>query len=248
MDITSFLIVLIVGLIGGFFNTFVGAGSLVSIPALIFLGLPPTVAIASNRLGVTGSDIADWYQFHIKEFIDYKIGMLLAVPSLIGSIIGANLVLEFNEVLLKRIIAAASFIILMLIIFNPGAGIKQAQKNLKGYHYASIIFLCFIIGIYGGFYGAGAGTFLFYILILIAGETFLQSAGTRVMANLSFSLMAAGIFAYNGVINYSWTVPLFIGSFVGSFISAHYSDRIGNVWIKRLFLVVVLIMVVKLLI
>lgn len=248
MDITIFFIVLFVGFIGGFFNTFVGAGSLVSIPALIFLGLPPTIAIASNRLGVIGSDIADWYQFHVKEFIDYKIGMLLAVPSLIGSIIGANLVLEFNEEVLKRIIAAASFSILMLIIFNPGAGIKRSHKNLKGYHYVSIIFLCFIIGIYGGFYGAGAGTFVFYVLILIAGETFLESAGTRVMANLSFSLMAAGIFAYNGVINYSWTVPLFIGSFSGSFISAYYSERIGNVWIKRLFLVVVLIMVIRLVI
>lgn len=248
MEITIFFIVLTVGFIGGFFNTFVGAGSLMSIPALIFLGLPPTVAIATNRLGVIGSDIADWYVFHRKEFIDYKVGMLLAVPSLIGAVIGASIVLEFDEELLKLIIAAASFAILMLMIFNPGAGIRRAHKDLKGYHYAGIIFLCFIIGIYGGFYGAGAGTFLFYVLILIAGETFLESAGTRVMANLSFSLMAAGIFAYNGVINYSWTVPLFIGSFAGSFISAYYSEKIGNVWIKRLFFAVVLIMVIKLLI
>ncbi len=248
MDITSFLIVLIVGLIGGFFNTFVGAGSLLTIPTLIILGLPPQVAIASNRLGVIGSDIAGWYGFHKKNLIKYRIAAMLSIPALVGAIIGANLILEFNENNLRKIIGLVTVVILALIIFKPDLGVAKPKSRKKRSHYFIGAAISFVVGIYGGFYGAGAGTFLFYILILFFGQTFIESAGTHSLANLSFSVTAAIIFAYNGVINYVWVLPLFIGSFAGSFISAYYSDRIGNVWLKRLFVVVVSLLVIKLLI
>ncbi len=246
MDISLFITVLVAGIVGGFFNTFVGAGSLLTIPVLIFLGLPPLTAIATNRLGVSGSDIAGWYEFHVKRMIDYRAAAILAVPSLAGAYAGANLVLEVNEAHLRIVIGIITLIILLFIVFKPGMGVKRAKRTMSNYHYLIASVLSFIVGVYGGFYGAGAGTFLFYILIVFFGETFIESAGTHAPANLAFSIMAAVIFAYNGVINYTWTVPLFIGSFAGSFISAYYSDRIGNVWLKRLFLVVVLAVVIKL--
>ncbi len=248
MDTTSFIIILTVGMIGGFFNVFVGAGSLLTIPVLIMLGLPPHIAIATNRLGVTGSDIAGWYEFHVKGMIDYKAALLLAIPALIGAIIGANLMLEVNDVVLKKIIAAITFVILIIITIKPEAGTVHSQQKVKGRRKFFAILASFIVGIYGGFYGAGAGTFLFYILILCFGETFMESAGTHELANLAFSVTAAAIFAYNGIINYTWTVPLFIGSFAGAYISAYHADKVKNIWLKRLFFIVVLIAVAKLLI
>ena len=248
MDTTSFIIILIVGMIGGFFNVFVGAGSLLTIPVLILLGLPPHTAIATNRLGVTGSDIAGWYEFHVKGMIDYKAALILAVPALIGAVIGANLMLEINESALKKTVALITFAILIMITIMPEAGIAHSPKKIKGTRKFFAILASFIVGIYGGFYGAGAGTFLFYILILCFGETFIESAGTHELANLSFSVTAAVIFAYNGIIDYIWTIPLFIGSFGGSYLSAYHAEKIKNIWLKRLFFVVVLILVVKLLV
>jgi len=246
MDISQFIIVVLVGMIGGFFNVYVGAGSLLTIPVLIVLGLPPHIAIASNRLGVIGSDIAGWYEFHVKKMIDYKAGVIIAIPSLAGAIIGANLMLEFDERSLKKIIGIVTSLVLVLIMYKPDVGIKKPKHSIKKHHYMTAVVLSLIVGIYGGFYGAGAGTFLFYILILILGETFLESAGTHEMANLSFSLTAAVIFAAKGVIDYTWAAPLFIGSFTGSYVSAYYSERIGNVFLKRLFFIVVILLLVKL--
>jgi uncharacterized membrane protein YfcA len=246
MEVIDFLIVLVVGLVGGFFNTFMGAGSLLSIPALISLGLPPHVAIATNRLGVLGSDIAGWYEFHVKKMINYRIAIILAVPSLIGAIIGANLIFEFNEANLKQIVGIVTLVILALLMLNPSAGIERTRQRISFFNYAGGICASFIIGIYGGFYGAGAGTFLFYVLIFFFGQTFLDSAGSRGLANFSYSFMASVIFVYKGVINYIWVIPLFVGSFAGSYLSAHYSDRIGNAWLKRLFVAVVIMLVIKL--
>jgi len=248
MDTISFIIILTVGMIGGFFNVFVGAGSLLTIPVLLLLGLPPHTAIATNRLGVTGSDIAGWYAFHVKGMIDYRAALTLALPALTGAVIGANLMLEINESALKKTIALITFAILIMIVMKPEAGVVHSQKKIKGRRKFFAILASFIVGIYGGFYGAGAGTFLFYILILCFGETFLESAGTHALPNLAFSVTAAVIFAYKGVINYTWTAPLFIGSFAGSYLSAYHAEKIKNIWLKRLFFVVVLILVIKLLV
>lgn len=248
MEISSFIIILVVGMIGGFFNVFVGAGSLLTIPVLLLLGLPPHTAIATNRLGVIGSDIAGWYEFHVKRLIDYRAALILAVPALIGAVIGANLMLEVNESTLKKTIALITFVILIMITIRPEAGVIHTQKKVKGQRSVFAVIAGFIVGVYGGFYGAGAGTFLFYILILCFGETFIESAGTHELANLAFSLTAAVIFANKGIIDYVWTVPLFIGSFAGSYLSAYHVEKIKNIWLKRLFFVVVLILVAKLLI
>ena len=246
MDISELIIVMAVGMVGGFFNVYVGAGSLLTIPVLMILGLPAHIAIATNRLGVTGSDIAGWYEFHRKKMIDYRAAVIIAVPSLAGAVIGANLMLAIDEAMLRRVIAFITLGILALIFFRPEAGILNSQEKIKKGHVICAVITSFIVGIYGGFYGAGAGTFLFYILIFCFGETFIESAGTHALANLSFSVMAAVIFAYNGAINYLWAVPLFIGSFAGSFISAYYAERIGNVLLRRIFFTVVILVVIKL--
>jgi uncharacterized membrane protein YfcA len=79
-------------------------------------------------------------------------------------------------------------------------------------------------------------------------QTFLECAATVKIAALLITAMAASIFAINGAIHYSLAAAMFIGAFIGSYIGAHYSDKIGNVWIKRLFFVIVLVMAIKLLI
>jgi len=117
----------------------------------------------------------------------------------------------------------------------------------NGVEYAIGAVLSFFIFTYSGFYGAGAGTFLTYVLILLFRQTFLEGAATRKIAQFISTAMAIVIFAIGGVIHYPLGIALFIGNLIGSYIGAHYSDKIGNIWIKRLFIVIVLIMAVKLL-
>lgn len=246
MGLSDFMIILLTGLAGGFFNTFVGAGSLLTIPVLIVLGLPPHTAIATNRLGVIGSDIAGWYEFHVKGLINYRAGIILAVPSLIGAVIGANLVIQVGEKDLRSVVGIISIIMLLLIMIKPDAGIIGKTQRESVIVYVTAAVLSFIVGVYGGFYGAGAGTFLFYILIILFGQTFIESAGTHELANLAFSMTATVIFAYQGLIDYIWTIPLFIGSFIGSFLSAYHAEKVGNRWLKRIFVAVVIAVVAKL--
>jgi uncharacterized membrane protein YfcA len=247
MDFVGVLIIFAVGLIGGSFGTLVGGGSLLTIPTLIFLGLPPRIAVATNRLGVTGGSVSGLYEFHRKRFINYRIGFVVGIPALAGSVLGANIVLQTDEVLLGKIIGVVTILILIFVMAKPEIGLKRAKRLISKNEYLIGGVIGFLLGIYGGFYGAGSGTFFSYLLIMFFGQTFLESAGTRKIALLLMSFTASIVFAINGAIVYYLAVSLFIGMFIGSYLGAHYSDRIGNVWIKRLFFVIVLVMGIRLL-
>jgi hypothetical protein len=118
---------------------------------------------------------------------------------------------------------------------------KSSWRNVIGVVSAGII------GVYSGFMGGGVATFYAYLLVLVYGQTFIETAGTRKPSAAISAVIVTGIFAWKGVINYSLGLAMLPGMAIGSYIGAKYSDKLGNVWIKRLFVVVVLVMVVKML-
>jgi uncharacterized protein len=85
-------------------------------------------------------------------------------------------------------------------------------------------------------------------MILVFSQTFLESAANIKIAAIMSPIISAATYAYHGAIHLPLALAMFAGSCVGSYVGAQYSDRIGNVWIKRIFIGVILIMAVKLLI
>ena len=209
---------------------------MLTIPTLIFFGVDPHVAVGTNRLGIIGLPLAGWYKFHQKKLINYKLGSLIAVFSATGAIFGAYLFLKVPDDLLEYVVAAITLILTAILYFNPDAGVKKKHRTLTKRHYALGIFLSIIFGVYGGFYGAGIGTLQSFLLIFLFGQTFLEAAGTRKIANLLVSLVAGIIFIKAGIIQYNLVAIIFIAAYLGSWVGAHYSDKIGNVWIKRAFI------------
>jgi len=247
MDIGSLVIIFLVGLFSAVFGTLVGGSSLITIPMLILLGLPPHSAIGTDRMGVTAIGLAGLYQFHKKGLIRYGLGFILGIPCLVGSFIGANLALQISPAMMKKTIAVMTLALLALLMVRPNIGMEKTARTLTTRVVVTGTFLSLVVGIYGGFYGAGAATFLAYILIFVFGQTFLESAATLKVASVMMTLTSSLTFAVHGAVHYPLAASLFFGSFIGSTAGAYYSDRIGNVWIKRLFIGVVLIMGIKLL-
>ena len=249
MGLIHLFVIFLVGVISGSIGTLVGGGSLITIPTLIHLGLPAHTAIGTDKLGSLGIASAGWYQFHKKRMIDYSIGFAVGIPMMLGAGLGSNIVLAINESMLKTIIAIVTiFVLVFIVFFDPKIGIEKSRGVLRRYDYVAGIVVSFLIGIYAGIYGGGAGTFLSYTLILVFRQTFLECAATVKIAGVLYMTMSASIFAFNEAIHYPMALAMFLGTFSGSYVGAHYSDKIGNIWIKRLFLAVVLLMVIKLLI
>ena len=219
-----------------------------TIPTLLLLGVPPHTAIGTDRFGIMGVCSAGWYQFHRKALIDYKIAPAMAVPVIVGSFIGARLCQQISEEVLKWIIISISLICMAFLIWNPKLGIESGRRSAGRNKYIVGSLLTFAVGVYVGIYGAMGATLLIYILILWFGQTFLESAGTIKIAAFCMNASAAVVFGYNDAIAYDLALPMFCGGFIGSSISAFYADKIGNIWIKRFFLVLLSILIIKLII
>jgi len=227
------------------FGTLIGGASLITIPTLIILGLPPHMAIGTDRFGVIGIGTAGLYEFHRKKMIDYRISFLMAVPTFLGSILGANLVLAIPENLLRIIIVVTNVFCLLYLILIPKVGLEEKKRTASKLQYFFGGLFCFIIGIYGGFYGAMAATFLAYVLIIGFGQTFIQTAANIKVASVCFTTSAAIVFGINGAIDFHLGLGMFCGCLCGSYLGAHFSDKIGNLWIKRLFMAILIIMIIK---
>ena len=244
-ELFSLFLIFLAGIGASSFGTLIGGAGLLIIPFLIFLGLPVTSAIGTHKAGVLGLTIAGWYEFDKKHEINYKIGWHVGIAAMLGSILGSFFVFQINESLLEKMVIVFTLAVLIFMVIEKDLGIKHQKIKNKSFLTGTII--AFFLGIYGGFYGVGVGTFFSYLLILVFGLNFIEGAATRKIAGFLVALVSFAIFAMNDSVVYSMALALFAGNFIGSYIGAAYADKIGNVWIKRAFVGIVLAMTASLL-
>ena len=246
MDISSLAIIFFVAILASAFGTLIGGASIITIPTLILLGLPLHTAIGTDRFGIIGIGLAGWYKFQKKGLINYRIGLIVAIPVLLGATLGSNLVLQISAGVLKNVIIILNIFIMIFILLNRGIGVDKKADPLENHRIAIGALLSFLVGIYGGFYGALAGTFVLYILILWFRLTFIQSAATLKIGSVFMTVTAATVFSIHNAVNYSLGAAMLAGCLIGSYLGAHYAERIGNVWVKRMFTAFIIIAVIKL--
>jgi uncharacterized membrane protein YfcA len=245
MDWLPPIAIFVVGMAASSFGALIGGASLLTIPSLILLGLPPHTAIGTDRFGIVGIGTAGWYKFHKQGLIDYRIGFITAVPILFGSIIGSLVVFEIEPQTLKTVIIAVNLLLLVYLLLDPGIGVAKRTGPVKAHETILGAGMCFLVGIYGGFYGAAAGTFSITILLLWFRLTFIRSAATQKIGSLFMTATAAVIFGLKGSIDYRMGAALFFGCLVGSYVGAAYAERIGDRWVKRFFVLLVIVVSAK---
>ena len=234
-----------VGIVAGFFGSMVGGGSLLSIPFLIFLGLPPQVAIATDRFGGMGAATSALIKFWKAKKVVWKYVLPLSVVSLVGSLIGANILLNLDTEALQNIAGVLLLMLLPFVFLKRNIGI---QRNKTGLLLMGIgLVLYFLIQIFTGFFGAGTGVFIFYILMLCFGLTITEAVATQSIPLLVLSISSLALFALHGIIDYEIGIVLLAGMALGGYIGAHFALKKGNKWIKGLFAVIVIISGIKLL-
>ncbi|OGM29761.1 hypothetical protein A2630_01300 [Candidatus Woesebacteria bacterium RIFCSPHIGHO2_01_FULL_44_10] len=244
-EILRFLLVFIVGLIASFLGINTGGGGLVSIPALIFLGFPPQIAIATNKFGSLGMSGTGLFRFHKSGEVDYKVAIPIAILSIIGAYFGANSLLTIPNQILEKIVGVLILAVLGVVLLDRKSGLEKKELNrpaLKIFGYLSFLF----VGFWGAFFGGGFAIFSSYILILIFGKTLIESAGTQQLLATGIAVMAVFIYGTHGIIDWFYGAFLIIGMSLGSYLGASYGIKKGDTWVKKLFVVMVLASTIKL--
>lgn len=238
-------LLILASLLAGAFGTYVGAGTMITVPLMIFLGYPVHATIAANRFGVLGMTAAGYKGFLDKGLVDVRASLSMTLFVTIGAVIGTFVVVDVNELLLEKIIGIVMLVVLALTILKRNIGMESMPHVRR--HILIRVVSCLLAGFYLGFLGLGAGMFLIYLAILVFGNSFVQAAGTIKIPGFVGSLLSFVVFWYHGYVMWMISILLFVTMALGSYIASRYADRIGNEWVRRLFIAAAAVMAIRLL-
>lgn len=239
-----YLIVFFVGTITGFVDSTVGGGGMISIPALIFLGLPPQIAVATDRLGTVGQVISAFPKYFQSKKIVWKYTIPFVVLSAIGALIGAHLLLSIETSIVQKTIAIISLLLLPSVLANLNSKVSHTspiQKDLIGY------FVRLILQLIQGFLGTGTGSLSTFTNLYFFKMTIVESIATGLIPSFILSVFSLSIFLYNGLVNLEFGIAIFAGMSIGGLIGSKFAVEYETNWIKYMFAVLVIISSVRLL-
>ncbi len=235
------------GAMAGFINTLAGSGSLVTLPLLIFLGLPANVANGTNRVAILLQNVVGVTSFHRQQMMDWRGGLSLAVPAALGAIIGAQVAVNLDETMMRRTIGALLVVMLVVILIRPKQwleGHPELRQRRPGWTQWLIFFA---IGIYGGFIQAGVGIFLLAGLVLGTGYDLVRANAVKVLIVLCYVVFALAVFVLNDQVVWQVGLVLAVGNMAGAWIGARVAVERGAVFVRWLLIAVVAVSAAKLL-
>jgi len=236
----------VVGVMAGFLNVIAGGGSLLTLPLLIFMGLPSATANGTNRIAIFSQNIFAISGFKKQGFFPIKLALICTPPALIGSYIGANLAIAVDDQTFRRLLALAMLGVLIFITLDPIKKMRPQEVHMTPLRIGILIVSFFAVGVYGGFVQAGVG-FLIITALLVHGLDLVNINAVKVLVIFAFTIIALGVFIRHGQVDYGLGIALAAGNSLGGWIGTHVAVKRGHDWIKRFVSLTVLVFALKLL-
>lgn len=247
MEWYAYPAIIAVGFIAGFINVMAGSGSLLTLPLLMFLGLPANVANGTNRIAIFLQNVVAVGSFKKQKVFEYREGLWLVIPATAGSLIGALLAVNFNERILSLFIGGLLIFMFFIILLKPERWIKEQAGTVDGSPRFWRIVIFFFIGIYGGFIQAGVGFFLLAGLVLAVGTDLVKANALKVFIILIYTGFALVIFFINGQVDLRVGLILAVGNMLGAWIGARTAVSWGPKFVRIILLLAIFVSALKIL-
>ncbi len=247
MDVELWKIALLfaAGIASGWINVLAGGGSILSVPVMVFLGLPGPVANGTNRIGIIAQNIFAVWGFFRKGFSDFKLSLSLAACASVGAFFGALVGVKLDGVWFERTLAL--IMLGILVVMMTGAGQKAVSSDGKARNLLLGHLLFIGAGFWGGFIQIGVGLIQLPILNRVMGLDLVRANMHKVFVALVFSVVSLAVFAANVKIEWTLGLALAAGYAIGGWLGANSAVARGEALIKRVFYLALLAMAVKLL-
>lgn len=248
LSLLDFLLFAAAGLFTGVINTVAGSGSLITLPIFIFMcGLPPSVANATNRIGVFMQSGVATFRYN-KTFPGLFKGVeWLAIPAILGSILGSKIAVDLDEKTMNYSIGVLMVVMLIILLFKPQRWLQETLEGGANRKSLLSIIVFFAIGIYGGFLQAGVGIFLLAGMVLVSKYSLKQANGIKLLMVLVFTAPALALFIYYDKVHFGYGLLMGIFQAIGAWLGVKFIAKIpnANVWIYRILILVVAISAAK---
>jgi uncharacterized protein len=245
LDVSTILFLAFFGFVAAFIDSTVGGGGLISLPALLGLGIPPYLALGTNKLAGTISSATSSVTFIRMGKYDKKLMALLFPVSLVGAYLGAKTVLFVPQEVLKVLVIVMMAGIFVYTLINKRFGETSSFQGLTTFSLGLGIPLTFLIGFYDGFFGPGTGSFFVFLMVLLFGYDFVIAAGNGRILNLASNIAALFVFIVEGKVIFLTGLTMGIAMLLGASLGARLAIKTGVRYVRPLFLLVSVTLITK---
>ena len=243
------MILLFVGCVGGFLNVMAGGGSLLTVPIMIFMGIPGPIANGTNRIAIIAQNIAAVSAFAKQGFANFKLSLSLALAAIPGAILGAWIAANMPEQDFNTLLAIIMVLVMIVMSIKPtkkSAQAKQGYIPSKNQLIAGHL-LMLVAGFWGGFIQIGVGFIMMPILHRVMGLDLVTTNSHKVFIALVYTIVALFVFASQLQLYWMHGIVLGIGMAAGGVFGARFQVQKGEKSIKWVLNIVLIGFIIKLL-
>lgn len=231
----------VAGIMGGVLNAVAGGGSFVAFPALLFTGVPPIPANATNALALWTGVTASGGAYRKRLDVPRRVLLPLLVTSFVGGIIGAFLLLLTPAHTFMRVLPGLMLGATLLFIFGKRLAGRRASSVGHDATTAAIVGASVFelaVAVYGGYFGGGVGIVNLAMLAAVGMTDIHAMNALKSVLGIAINGVAAVVFVLKGAIYWPQAVVMIAGALVGGYFGAHYAQQLPQAWIRRFVILV----------
>lgn len=248
MTLSQELLLFGLGILAGYINVMAGGGSLLTVPVMLFMGLPAPVANGTNRIAILAQSLVSIGVFLRKGLGELKLSLTLALATLPGAFAGAMLGVRFEGIWFNRLLAVIMIVVMLLMMFErkSDAVNDEARRRAGPKRIVLTHLLMVVVGFYGGIIQVGVGFLIMPILYHVMGLDLLRVNMHKIFLVLPFTLLSLIVYASH--VEIAWMAGLFLalGNAAGGWLGTHMMISRGETLIRLVFNAALLVFIIKL--
>ena len=231
------------GFLAGFVDSIAGGGGIITVPVLLSLGLPPHLALGTNKLQACFGSITSTTRYYRKKLFTLKETWIGIIFTLIGAAIGTILIQLINADFLMKAIPLFLLAVFLYTLLSPQMGATDRQVNMSKFIFFPILGI--LLGFYDGFFGPGTGSFWTIALVALYGLNLKKATGTTKVMNFTSNIVSLIVFIIGGKVLFLAGLVMGSGQIVGAWVGSHMVIKHSTKFIRVFFLIVVAATIAK---
>lgn len=238
----EYLIYILIGALAGTVNTLAGGGSIFTLTALTFYGMPIDLANATNRLGLVVQSTSGTHSFIKKGLVDLKSNYLLIIIVILGALVGSLIAVYIDKSALRKAVGVILLSLFFVLLLRKR--VQISNLDLKSERYKPLFYLTlFLTGIYGGFIQAGVGLIIITILSFFKSWPLLNCIALRSVMITIYTIPVLLVFIYHAQVVWKIGLIISIGQWFGTKLATNYLINFKKINIYLNYLIIVMLLV-----
>jgi len=247
MEYWQGIVLILVGMIAGFINVMAAGGSMISVPVMVFMGIPGPVANGTNRIAILAQNVTAVFAFFRKGYSDFRLSITLALCAIPGAVAGAFIGTRLEGIWFNRTLAIIMLAVMLVMTVGGKTSEKPSSSPLNRKRLVLGHLLMVVVGFFGGIIQIGVGFILLPILHKVLGLDMVRASMHKVFIIGTYTIAALIVFITQVELLWMLGICLALGNSIGAWIGAHIAVTKGEGLIKTVLNIVLVVFIIKLL-